>query len=288
MPKIAPLFAGFILGTILAFAPVAANASTHHHSAHHHAHHWTKHHAKKHHARKYGWDVTRHRVRTAQACLIALGYNTGPVDGLMGPKTRAALRHFQKDHHLRADGRLTQKVYGAVVNDAAGTKTAAAVPPSPPPDFFATHPSFNGYFSPDYANPVMLGSPQGIDTRYGHIEIGESGSGATRQYTVTLDGASLLTADGQPSPILISKVYQLDDADAILFTAWSNDALCPYRHQLLVVGNMGHNLHPIENCTRVPQAYVLKGQLFIRFPESNDGPPTGAMWRYDHGRLDRL
>lgn len=40
----------------------------------------------------------------AQARLRNLGYGPGPVDGLMGPRTRAALLAFQKDNQLRESG----------------------------------------------------------------------------------------------------------------------------------------------------------------------------------------
>jgi len=39
-----------------------------------------------------------------QARLRNLGYNCGPVDGIMGPKTEAALKAFQAKNNLQADG----------------------------------------------------------------------------------------------------------------------------------------------------------------------------------------
>ena len=43
-------------------------------------------------------------VRGVQARLANLGYEPGPVDGIMGPLTRAAVRRFQGDHDLQVDG----------------------------------------------------------------------------------------------------------------------------------------------------------------------------------------
>lgn len=50
------------------------------------------------------------QVARTQSDLIRLGYDPGPIDGLMGPRTSAALRAYQRDHGLAADGRLSQEV----------------------------------------------------------------------------------------------------------------------------------------------------------------------------------
>ncbi len=42
----------------------------------------------------------------AQARLSNLGYAPGPIDGLMGPKTQAAIKAFQKDQGLNVSGML--------------------------------------------------------------------------------------------------------------------------------------------------------------------------------------
>jgi hypothetical protein len=44
---------------------------------------------------------------TAQRALIALGYDTGGADGVVGLKTRAALRTWQKARGVTADGYLS-------------------------------------------------------------------------------------------------------------------------------------------------------------------------------------
>ena len=46
-------------------------------------------------------------IRFAQQKLIELGYNSGSIDGRMGPKTRNAVRTFQAIQNLPIDGLLT-------------------------------------------------------------------------------------------------------------------------------------------------------------------------------------
>ena len=44
-------------------------------------------------------------VRTAQQSLQDKGFNPGPIDGKMGPKTRDALKTYQSAHSLKPTGR---------------------------------------------------------------------------------------------------------------------------------------------------------------------------------------
>lgn len=50
----------------------------------------------------YGWE--RPWVSLIQSTLTAHGYAPGPVDGIYGPRTIAAVRAFQSAHHLAVDG----------------------------------------------------------------------------------------------------------------------------------------------------------------------------------------
>ena len=49
--------------------------------------------------------------------LKALGYDPGPLDGVMGRRARAALRQYQRDHHLPADGYPTPEILGVLSAD---------------------------------------------------------------------------------------------------------------------------------------------------------------------------
>jgi membrane-bound lytic murein transglycosylase B len=59
--------------------------------------------------------ITRSQARDLQEALTALGYNTQGVDGIVGANTRAALRRFQADNGLVADGYAGRLAHDAVM-----------------------------------------------------------------------------------------------------------------------------------------------------------------------------
>lgn len=70
------------------------------------------------------------QVLATQRLLARLGYRPGPADGLLGPRTRAAVRSFQEEAGLAADGEVTagllQRLQARAA--AAGGPAAAADP----------------------------------------------------------------------------------------------------------------------------------------------------------------
>lgn len=59
-------------------------------------------------------------VLEIQRELNRLGYNAGPVDGLMGARTRAAIQAYQRDHDLLEDGQPTSSLLSHVRDTAQG------------------------------------------------------------------------------------------------------------------------------------------------------------------------
>lgn len=57
------------------------------------------------------------QVLDAQKELKAAGFNPGPLDGIFGPKTQAAVKSFQKAHGLAQDGIIGPKTWGALKGD---------------------------------------------------------------------------------------------------------------------------------------------------------------------------
>jgi peptidoglycan hydrolase-like protein with peptidoglycan-binding domain len=65
------------------------------------------------------------RVREVQRRLGALGYRPGPVDGIFGVRTRAAVAWFQVKHGLRVDGRATLAVVAHLRARTSSGRTGA-------------------------------------------------------------------------------------------------------------------------------------------------------------------
>lgn len=53
-------------------------------------------------------------VKQLQTALAKAGASPGKADGEYGPKTRAAVKHYQKNHHLSADGIVGPKTWKAL------------------------------------------------------------------------------------------------------------------------------------------------------------------------------
>jgi peptidoglycan hydrolase-like protein with peptidoglycan-binding domain len=69
--------------------------------------------------------ITPSEIKAAQEKLDTKGYDAGPADGRMGPRTRAALRHFQADEGLSQTGRLDQETLAKLDIGAVNTLGAA-------------------------------------------------------------------------------------------------------------------------------------------------------------------
>ena len=256
----------------LALSATPAVARTTHHK--HHVKHRITHHAQA--------PASSPIVRIAQDHLSHIGYYKGKSDGIMGPQTRAAIRNFQREQGLKADGAL-------------GPKTNAALEKA---DHHAEEPqqSFNvrqgvgvgdGEIAPDYA-PSLSGSKL-INTRYGGVDVSESGEGSNKRYNVNLNGQSILTADGQPTVMGISPTFDLGQEDAVIFTTYSpSDANCMYKTHVLTLSTTGSSLVDIDNCTRGYHAEVNGGSLYVSFPEHDDNRALGATWRVEGMTAEKL
>ena len=65
------------------------------------------------------------QVSQIQQALNDKGFNVGPVDGHMGPKTKAALKQFQQAQGLQASGKLDPQTVAALSIGASAPSAAS-------------------------------------------------------------------------------------------------------------------------------------------------------------------
>jgi hydrogenase-4 component B len=68
--------------------------------------------------------ITNPLVTLVQLHLNDLGYKAGPVDGLVGPRTRSAIRRFQQDQGANPTGDITFDLLGRIRSATANVSTA--------------------------------------------------------------------------------------------------------------------------------------------------------------------
>ena len=270
------------------------------------AHHKHKHHTSSHKSSHVN------QAQVAQRHLINLGYLTGRADGVMGSKTVKAIKAFQRDHNLPANGKLTTPTYNRLVEadmarNGAVTPRGEILGKNAPlatgqvPDFYAAHPDFYGYVDPQHANPMGLSNTiiggssgqvvrtQTLPSRFAKLDVSETNFGSTKNYNVTVNGQPLIYNEDQPAVIGISRTFELRNEDAIVFSTFrAGDTVCPYRHYLLTLRAEGQNLQEIKSCTRGYQARINGNSLFVTFPDADSDRAVGGTWRYEAGDLERL
>lgn len=265
------IFPAFLACLAMLAAAPNADAKTTHHSKHH-----TTRHAHSKRLKKTGSEITR----IAQRHLFNLGYYNGAIDGVMGPQTRLAIKNFQRDHHLKADGVLGRKTQNALEISDTPILKSNMIPTIQSGVVADIH--------PDFATS-QNGNTKIIPSRFAQVDASESGTGANKRYAVNLNGQAILVADGQPSVIGISPTYDMGQEDAVIFTTYSpSDTNCMYRNHVLVMTGTTSQVLDIGNCTRNFQASVTGGSLYIKFGEADDARAVPATWRVEGLTAERL
>jgi peptidoglycan hydrolase-like protein with peptidoglycan-binding domain len=70
--------------------------------------------------------IYREQVKQVQAALNAAGYNAGPPDGALGPKSRAAIARYQSDNELPATGGIDAGLLASLGIEVDDSGTASA------------------------------------------------------------------------------------------------------------------------------------------------------------------
>lgn len=289
---------------------------------------WAKGH-KSHHASA----KAKHRAakmspaKQAQTHLSNLGYYAGKIDGQLGPKSKAAIKAFQKDQGLKPTGVVNASLL-AMLSSADRSHAMASLPltrkngkgrqadtmklsdiingigateedNTPQKDYDATRPDFYGYYEQELGDSASSfdatgdgyggGTSHPLPSRFAKIDVIEGTDQGKHRYTVMLNERPILLAENQPTVIGISRTFRLGAEDAIMFSAYNGDgSACGFRHYLLSMRDGASQLLKIGNCTRGYQAHIANNSLFIVFPEADDGRLVGATWRYERGNVTRL
>ena len=75
-------------------------------------------------------------VMTAQRSLKEQGFDPGPIDGVVGDRTRAAIANYQRDHNMKVTRQLDRKTMAALRKAEApnaSPSTTDTQPATPPP-----------------------------------------------------------------------------------------------------------------------------------------------------------
>jgi peptidoglycan hydrolase-like protein with peptidoglycan-binding domain len=79
-----------------------------------------------------GAKAGREHVKAAQQALKEKGYDPGTIDGVMGPKTQAALKDFQKAQGLQETGRLDGETMAKLGVEGRTGQTDSSSPAASP------------------------------------------------------------------------------------------------------------------------------------------------------------
>lgn len=77
--------------------------------------------------------LSQDQVRSVQQNLADRGYDPGPTDGRWGQRTQAALRNFERDQNLRADGRPDPQTLAALGVESGSPSTQTGQMPAERP-----------------------------------------------------------------------------------------------------------------------------------------------------------
>lgn len=142
--------------------------------------------------------ATKKTIRTAQERLLALGYQPGSADGVMGAKATAAVKKFQSEHSLPVTGKLDRKTLDAL---NAQPVEAAAKPKTNEPEVSSTTNTVTGRIFEDSqgdeiaftknGRAVEANGNRGMAYAGQAIYFGEDGNTPRTECTYNQDGINI-------------------------------------------------------------------------------------------------
>ncbi|SIP97829.1 Putative peptidoglycan binding domain-containing protein [Rhizobium sp. RU20A] len=149
----------------------------------------------------------RETTAALQAALHGLGYDAGAADGVVGPKTRAAIRLFQGRQGMVVTGKISDQLVHAVYVAAGRPEPGNA------------HLMVRQKFAPLFDVPVTIRNPEvALGTHFLQFQDIDGKSGKGRWFGVTMDDALStatkarlgITADAEPNTTLTQTLARID------------------------------------------------------------------------------
>jgi peptidoglycan hydrolase-like protein with peptidoglycan-binding domain len=139
-------------------------------------------------------------VKQAQQTLKDKGFDPGPVDGVNGPETRSALKKYQTQQNLTADGRLGPKTL-----DSLGVREA-----HPKTQFEASGTNLKKSYSKGGKDIGQGSSQMASDVKDGHVgdgavSLGKGVGGGVKKMAVGTGHAAKNAAKGVANSVTPDK-----------------------------------------------------------------------------------
>ena len=149
-------------------------------------------------------------VSQIQSALAGLGYYDGPVDGLMGARTAAAIRGFQQAQRLDQTGTPSEGLLAAAL--VAPQRKAEAAPPAPAVRPAATTaPATTG--STEIAAPKLMAVQRALARiGYGPVTIDGKMGAETHNAIRSFERDHKLPETGEPSPQVLRALQAMTGA----------------------------------------------------------------------------
>lgn len=216
--------------------------------------------------------------RAVQTRLRALGYDPGPVDGILGRKTIAAIKAFQRDHKLSPDGIVgpitTKALNAAKLKGGPGAPVPPAIEETLPPAWILEARRFLGLH--EVTNAKVLDKALRLDAS----EIAWCGAFVGMVLATALPSEPLPANPlGSRNWLKLGSAITSPQVGAVA-VFWRGSKTGWQGHVGFVVGHDKTHLHVLggNQSNKVSIARVAKDRLLgLRWPTSAPAAPTDPL-----------
>lgn len=216
-------------------------------------------------------------VRTLQQELNRLGYDAGPADGIMGARTRSAIRSYQRSQGLLEDGEASAALLNHVQATAQLQQPPGPVEVAPR---FPAQPGFSRPPSGESAD-MVTGIQRELRRRgYSIPGLGGEMNQATREAIRDYQRGSGLAVTGEPSQALLDEMRSVDDDHRMQDLQLTREERAEAQRAL---NARGYNAGPPDGVLS-----PLSRSAIERFQRDSGLEPTGRLTQWTRERLGVL